>query len=390
MTNKVKFIDAAGATQEVELVVSVYREASESGMSVPAYINAKYPTQADKQGTAFEQFMASLGLFVRADRAHGIRPPSMAEIFDGKSTVLQAGTVVRDASPASRIMFPAVILEAIENKLKTDFGGQAGYWEKMIAQSDSINGPRFEQPILNYSKPEAARSAPIAQLALPNSMLSITVSDTARKIPTFSLGMEISQEALAASSLDLVALALARQAEFERSARIDDYIKALRAGDVDMGQTALTALTQTALDAAPVGGAMTHKAWIKYLRKNWRKRHIDWVMCDVATALKIENRTGKPTIQTDDPKSPRINPVGDIVNPLWQNVKILLLEDGIVAADEILGIDSRYAVRRVRNSQAEYQAVEEFVLRKSKAMRFDFAEICYRLFDEAFEVFSIT
>lgn len=390
MPKNVTFIDASGANQEVELEVSVYRDAAEAGMTVPAYINTKYPTLADKHGTAFEQFMASLGLFVRADRAYGIRPPSMAEILEGKTVGMQAGTVVRDASPASRIMFPAVVLEAIENKLKTDFGGYSAQWEKMIASSDSIAGARFEQPVLNYSKPEAARSAGIAQLALPNSMLSITVSDTARKIPTFSLGMEISQEALAASSLDLVSLALARQAEFERAARIDDYIKALRGGDVDMGQTALTALTQTTLDAAPVGGAMTHKAWIKYLRKNWRKRHIDWVMCDVSTAIKIENRTGKPTVQTDDPKSPRINPVGDIVNPLWQNVNILLLEDGIVAADEILGLDSRYAIRRVRNSQAEYQAVEEFVLRKSKAMRFDFAEICYRFFDEAFEVFSIT
>jgi hypothetical protein len=383
-----KILDAAGNPQDVQLDVSVYREAAEAYMSVPQFINSKYATNSEKYGSSFEQLLASQGLFVRADRQFGIRPATMKQIVEGNA-VMNAGTVTRDASPASRILFPAVILEAMENKLKTDFGSYLSLFDKMIAISDSINGPRFEQPILNFSKPEAARSQVISQLALPASMLSITVSDVSRKIPTVSLGMEISNEALQATTLDLVSLALTRQAEIESAANVDAYITSFQAGDVDLGMAALVAKTQTVLDAAPVGGALTHKAWVKWLRTGWRIRHIDWVMCDLATALKIENRTGKPTIQSDDPNSKRINPVGEIVNPAWQNVKIFLLEDGVIPADMILGLDSRYAIRRVRNAQAEYQAVEEFVLRKSKAMRFDYGEICYRLFDTAFDLLQI-
>lgn len=377
-----KFLDQNGATQEVTLDVSVYREAANAGMSVPHYLSQRYPTDDAKYGSTFEQLLANQGLFVRADRKHGLRPPTMAEIFDG-SAVMQAGTVVRDASPASRIMFPAVIIEAVENKLRSDTAGYVSLFDKMIAIDYSIAGPKYEQAVLNFSKPEAARSQGISQLALPSSMLSITVSDVARKIPTMSLGMEISQEALQATSLDLVALAVTRQAEMERSARIDEYIAAVVSGDPDMGQAALTPITHTTLDAAPVSGAMTHKAWIKWLRLNWRKRHINWALCDLSTALKIENRTGKPTIQTDDPKSPRINPTAEVVNPAWQNVNIFLMEDGVIAADYILGLDSRYALARARNIQADYTAVEEFVLRKSKAMRFDFGEVVYRLFEDA-------
>ncbi len=383
-----KFYDQAGALQEAQIDVSIYKQAADKGMSVPQFLAQKFPTDSQKYGSTFEQFLASEGIFIRANKEFGIRPSTLAEIVNGE---LQAGgnTVTRDAAPASRILFPAVFLEAIENKLKTDFGGYSGLFDKMVAIDDSINGARFEQPVLDYSKPEAARSQGISQLALPNAMLSITVSDVARKIPTFSLGMEISYEAMQASSLDLVALALARQAEIERASRIDGYITAFKDGDVDMGTSALVAKTQTNLDAAPVGGAMTHKAWVKWLRTGWRTRHINYVMCDLATALKIENRTGKPVITSDDPKSPRINPLAEVMNPAWQNVQIFLLEDGVIPADYILGLDSRYAIRRVRNAQADYQAVEEFVLRKSRAMRFDFGEVAYRLFDGAWDMFQI-
>lgn len=386
------FKDKNGGNQEVNLDAAggmgIYKEAADSGMSVPQYVNLKYETDSEKYGTAFEQFMAACGLFMAADRAYGIRPPTMDQVFNGVAR-LDAGVVVRDASPASRILFPAVFLEAIENKLRTNFGTYAGLFDKMIAISDDINGARFEQPILNYAKPEAHRSQGIGQLALPNAMLSITSSDVARKIPTFSLGMEISNEAMQASTLDLVALALARQAEFERASRIDDYLGTFLNGDTDMGTAALATRKANTLDAGSTTNTITHKAWVKYLRTNFRKRHIDWVMCDLDTALAIENRAGKPIITSDDPNSLRINPTSAVQNPQWQDVKIFLLEDGTLPAWTVMGIDSRYAIRRVRNAQADYAATEDFVLRKAKALRYDFGEIAYRLFDEAWDVLQL-
>jgi hypothetical protein len=54
-----------------------------------------------------------------------------------------------------------------------------------------------------------------------------------------------------------------------------------------------------------------------------------------------------------------------------------------------VGLDSRYAIIRARNVAADYAAVEEFVLRRAKAMRFDFGEVVYRFFDSAYEVMNI-
>jgi len=386
------FKDKDGKMQEVKLDaengMALYKEAAAAQMTVPQYVNQKYETNAEQDGTAFEQFMAACGLFMHADRQFGIRPPSMRDVIDGVAR-MDAGVIVRDANPASRILFPAVFLEAVENKLKVDSGAYCNQFDSMIAISDDIVGARFEQPVLNFSRPEGHRSQGISQLALPNAMLSITSSDVARKIPTFSLGMEISNEAMQASSLDLVSLALARQAEIERTARVDEYINAFLSGDADMGSSALTTRKAVTLDATVTGNLISHKAWLKYLKTNYRKRHIDWIMCDLDTALAIENRTGKPTYNVDDPRTPRIDALMSVSNPQWQPVKIFLLEDGTIPAWTVMGLDSRYAIRKVRNSQADYAATEDFVLRKSKALRYDFGEVAYRLFDEAWDILQL-
>jgi hypothetical protein len=381
----VTFIDAEGSSQQVALDAGIYKEAAEQRLTVPQLLNMRYPTNAEKHGTAFEQFMAATGLYVQSDSRFGIRPPTMKQVLGGVGQI-EASAVIRDASPASRILFPAVFLELVENKLKSDTGSYVATFEQLIAVDDSIQGPRFEQPVINYSRVEGARSQPIAQLALPPMLMTVTTLDVARRIPTYSIGMEISDEARGATTMDLVALALARQAEVERALRVDEFINAFLSGDADMGTAALTAVNASTLDAASTGGALTHRAWVKFLRRNYRKRHIDWVMCDLDTALKIENRTGKPVVTTDNPTSNRIDALAQVANPQWQGVKIFLLEDGVIPTNTIVGLDSRYAVRRVRNSQADYAAVEQFVLKRSEAVRYDFGEVAYRQFDDAWDV----
>lgn len=387
---KLSFVDAEGAKQELDLDVTAYREASDNGMSLPQYLNHKYPTDPVAHGTVFEQLMAAAGLFVNKDNRYGIKPPSMKQIFSGQAE-MNAGLITREASPASRILFPSVVLEAVENKLRDQTGSYVSLFDSLVSRTDTITGLKFEQPVLNYTNPESARMRPIAQGAAPHTMLTITASDVTRKIPVYSLGMEISKEAQEATSLDLVTMALTRQAEVERAAIVDEAIGAIYGGDVDAGYAALAATKAKAYDSTiSTAGALTHKAWVKWLRQNWRKRHIDWVFCDLDAALAIERRTDKPTVSVDDPLSTRIDALAQVANPAWQGVRIFLLEDGLLPANTIMGIDSRYAIWKVQSSSADYSAVEEFVLRKTSALRFDMGYQYYRQFDEAFSVLSLT
>jgi hypothetical protein len=64
--------------------------------------------------------------------------------------------------------------------------------------------------------------------------------------------------------------------------------------------------------------------------------------------------------------------------------------DGVIAANTIVGLDSRYAIRRVINAQAAYSAIEQYLLRRATAFRVDYGEYSHRLYDDAFSVMTLT
>lgn len=399
------FLDAAGQVQQLPLTVGMYQQAAEAGMSLQQFINVNYPTNAERHGTTFAQVMESEGIFLRRDRSLGIRPSTMHEILHGKTKAqggseLQAASNVRDAVPASRILFPAVVMQAVEDKLVANLQMTANAFEKMVAVDESINGDRYEHPVINFARPEAARSQGVSQLAQPASMLLITASDKAYRIPRFSLGLEISDEAMKVTAIDFLALSLARQAAVERNERVTNYILAMLNGDVDSGEASLSSLgysqAQTAFDSAAQTGELTHKAWMKYLMWNGTKRTISHIVTDIDTAMMIEGRKGKPIITNDDSLTHRFDTQFRVMNPTWaQNPELFIVDTtsgspgAAWPAKTIMGLDKNWAIRRVRNLSADYQAIEAYVMRRSTQMRFDFGEHVNRLYPEAFGVMTI-
>lgn len=388
------YIDINGAVQQVNLDASVYREAADKGLSVEALVNLKHETKASDP-SAFQQLCASEGIFLKANRQYGIRPATMDAILNG--TRIEAGAVVRDATPVSRILFPAVQMSALENKLRDDNSGVIAAFGQMVAVDDSINHDRYERPFLNFSKPEGARSKAISQLSEPTSMLSITVSDKSYRITGTSLGMEISDEAVRATSLDLVTLAMQRQAEVELAEKVEDFLLGFLNGDADQDMAALSTVsgaiaTAASFDSSIVAaGVLTQKAWVKYLFNNSKKRTIDYVITDINGALAIENRTGRPTVNSDNGTSKRIDTLENVVNPMWPDqVKVFISTDPSWPANTIVGFDSRYAIHRVTSTSLAYQAAEAYAMRRSTKFRIDMGQIAYRLFDDAWNVLTLT
>lgn len=396
MAKEMVYLDANGDKQALGIDLALVKEAADKGFSVKELINAKFPTNAEKHGTAYEQALEQTNIFVRGDRTAGIRATNFDDILNPANEA--NSPITRDGVPASRILFPIAILDVIEDKLQVNRDTTPNALGQMVAISDSVQGNRFERAVLNFSKPEAARSQPVVQLALPNVMLSITASDKSMSIPSWALGMEISEQALKITTLDLVGLALGRQAKVERNERANGYILKLLQGDTDLSMVALSAIagkvvTATSLDAsiASTAGKLTQKAWLKWLSTNSTKRTITHIVTDLATAMAIENREGKPVIVGDNPNSPRMDTLFSVINPTWPaNVKIFLTEDPNWPANTIMGFDKEYAIHKVSSLSAQYSAVEQFALKRSTAMRFDNGELLYRLFDEAFEVLTLT
>ena len=367
-----------------------YKIAADKGMSLSQHINSKVKDYDASRGTPFEQMMASAGMFIRPSETTGIKSPTMKQVMDGGLSGMNVGSIVRpdgsDGTPSGRLLFPEIVLQIIESELTEDKSDFVEGYNQMVGQTISVTSPKVEQPILNTSGPRAADQAsqPIAQLAEPAVMVSVTVSDTTRRIPTKSIGLTISDEALQATTLDLVGLAMTHQAREERIRIIEGNIANMVNGDTDLGETALSGVNADTFDGTiAADGVLTQLAWIKYLRAQYQKRTITHIMCDVDTALAIEGRSGKPTINGDDPNSPRIDTLFSVENLGLTAPRILLLDTAILGANTIVGLDSRYAIRRVINVNAAYSAIEQYVMRRATGFRVDYGEISHKLFTDA-------
>lgn len=384
-------VAANGDKLPVDLAVNSYEKAAEAGQSLKQYLNQKYPTNAQRDGTAFEQLCEQANVFVKGNAEFGLKPSTMQDVLSPK----EASVVTREGVPASRLLFPAVMLDVIENKLQVNYEVNPGALDKMIAQDDSIQGERWERPVLNFSRPEAARAQVVAQLSYPNAMLTITASDKAMRIPTWGIGMEISEQAQRSTTLDLVGLAVARQAAVEANERANTYILSLLNGDSDYGMSALSSIagkvqTSASINGSALGaGVLNQKTWLTWLSQRSNKRMITHVVTDLAGAMMIENRTNKPVITGDNPQSPRIDTLMQVMNPKWPNyVQIFITDDPNWPANTIMGIDGRFAIHRVKSLTAQYSAIESFAMKRSTMLRFDKGEMLYRLFDEAYEVLT--
>jgi hypothetical protein len=237
-------------------------------------------------------------------------------------------------------------------------------------------------------------SQQISQLAEPPAMLTLTASEVTRTIPTFSMMLAISDQAMRYATLDLVALSVTRQKEVEMFKRAGEAVLAMLNGDADNGQGALPQVTAQSFDSTIVNaGELSQKAWIKWLYSDILTRRIDWVIVDsIDTALAVENRTGKPVVTSDDPNSPRIDTVFNLAYPnIATDVQMFIAPvEWSLPANTIIGIQSNSAIAKLVNSSADYEAAERWALRRGEAMRFDFGEQYYRLWDDAFSVLSLT
>lgn len=376
--------------------VGVYAEAKAANMSVPQYYNKLFAADTDmeKFGTPFSQMCASEGMIIvpqKAKNPFGLRSPLVADVLSGKSSIHAASNVAQKGTPygtQSRTLFPAAIIAFVESATPVDRETDSRVFDGMVAQELSVASDLFEQPIVNYSNTggaEKAKAQRVAQLAEVPTILKLTTSDTARRLPTMGIGIEMSQQALRSSTLDTVAMTIQRYLQVEKDQRVYTYLSNLFSGDADLNIGAVNAVTSNSLDTNATGGVLTHKAWVLFLARNRKKRRITHAVCDIATYLKIEGRTGRPGLSAYDPRLPTIDPQARATNVSFgSDITFFIVDDasngGPVPAGQVWCLDASNAVTRVSNTEADYTATESFVLRQSEMMVMKWSQECYRLY----------
>lgn len=397
-SEKFKIASKTGDQVEIEISVDDYQTAATLGLNLSQYLSRKFGPVTDevKFGPVIGQIMSAAGLFLSEDPETGYRAPTMKEVLSGMAA-MNVGAITRNDgtqnnTPSGRLLFPEIVMRVIESELRADNGDFLGGFENLIASTVSITSPKFEQPIINVKAPEASEDMAISQNAEPATMIGITVSDVSRAIPTHSIGLTISDQALQATTLDLVNIIMSAQARGKRIRMAENNLKAILSGDVDQKMSALPTRKANTLDAAITdAGEITHLGWVKYLRTNYQKRTITNVVTDIDTAYAIEQRSGRPNIQANfngNGSNFAVNATVD--NLMAASPRILMIDPAILGANTIMGLDNRFALRRVVNVAATYSAIEQYVLRRAQAMRVDFGEMTHRLFDDAFDVLTLT
>lgn len=394
MKTKVNLTLAGGTQQDVFFQLEDYKAAEEAKMSLAQFINTKYETQAGGP-TAYEQCLVQSGIIMAEDRTYGLRPPTIKQLLEG-STSLAGGVVVAPngddrLTPAGRYFFPSILLESLESSLRDNREGYNAQFMSMVGQTRTITSPRYDQVLIDFSVPRAARGMPIAQNAEPVRMLSITTSQRSKTILTKSIGMEISKQAQEASTLDLIAIAFREHGLEERSAQLDQDFMGIVNGDNDSGEAGIitAAVSASTYDPSLAPGEISQRAWVKFLRTNYRKRNITHAVMDIDTYLELEGRLGRPTRAYDAGTDERLNVVPRVLNPgLPNGIQIFVMDSFL--ADTIVGLDASKAMRRIVYTGAEYSAVEEFLMRRSTAFRVDWAErIESAGYAEAFAVMTL-
>jgi hypothetical protein len=400
------YYNVKGELVEADVSPDIYGLAYKEGLSVPQYINRKYPDADPKYGSAFTQLCAAEGLTLAATNTSGIRTATIDEVLEGRSRTLGSANSADKGSPfgtASRILFPAAIISLIESAVPVDRTTDSVVFEDLLAADLPVNGENFIQPVITYSTangPEQAKAQRISQFSDAPSMLRFGTSERTRSIPVYGIGMEFSAQALRNSTLDLVALTLNRYLAVEKDQRVYQYLASIFSGDSDLNSGAVSAVTTNTLNGSFIAG-VTHTAWLKFLARRRKLRKISHVIGDIDTYLKVEGRTGRPGSNNYDPTLARIDPnavMDSRQTGFGNDVKWFLVDaaadGGPVPANTVWALDATKGIVRVSNTQAAYTAAEEFVLRKSTAMVMHWSEDVFRMFGDsdlsAFDVLTIS
>lgn len=305
----------------------------------------------------------------------------------------QAATVGGDGSVTGRLVVQAVLFDAVEKSMRDDLSGYPRMLQENAALVRSIDGTKWERPILNFTRPENTRPQPVAQLSEPQRMLTLTTAMRSNAILGDSIGIEVADQVAKDITIAVVSLSLKRAMD-ESATNLAMYqIMSMLNGDEDYGMAPLANIVRggaakaSVLDPAATAGKLTQTAWIKWLWRGNLRRTITTVVTDLAGALAIENREGRPVSKDEKINSNRIDTLDSVANPRWPDkVDVIITQDPSWPAGTIVGFDKKYAYNYITSAAMEYKATESFAIRRSTKMRIDTGSMVERFMDDAWDL----
>lgn len=385
----IKLVGKEGKEVELDASMALYQQAAANKRDVRT--EARYA--AAEQGVAWDPAKGDLldQMFAASGLMDGQYGGNALTFADMQKQTLANGFRAPDGSDNSigaRLLFPQMILETLRaNALDDDGSDIIAQWQSMIATTTNLNGQKAEQPIIDVSGPEGSRSGRISQMAEPETMISITTGQKSYRVPTNSIGLLISDEARASTSIDIVRIVMEAQARGERIRRIGEQLKSMVLGDEDLDMAALPTVKASSFDSTiTAANTITKKAYIKWLKHNRYNANLTRVLTGIDEALLVDDQLAPKNTGVDN--SLISTPFGGVDFGI-PTPKFMTFDQDVFGAGILVGLDPRYAIQRFVNISASYEAIEEYVMRKATGFRVDHGEMATRLHDQAWSVLSL-
>lgn len=389
MPFELKYIANEGGKQvqkTLDAGVELYKQAAEAGMDLRQFLRHKCSDFDVTAGDPIDQMMTNAGMHDGEHRnGPALTMAQMAGMTTAEGFRRPDGT---DGSLGARLLYPQLILETMNaNALRDDGSDILAIWERSIALTRNLNGQKADQPIIDTSAPEGSRSGRMTQMAEPETMVSITTGERSFRIPTNSIGLLISHEAMAATTIDLVRIVMEAQARGDKIRRVGEQLRSMVFGDLDLNMAALPQSKVTKYDASITeNGKITKRAYIKWLHEKHKTANISQVFTSLDTALDVDEGLAPTHVGIDNSKI--LTPWGGTNLGITQPT-VTPFDEDVFGAGILVGFDPRYAIQRFVNISAAYDAIEDYVMRKATGFRVDYGEMATRMYDEAWSVLSL-
>ena len=388
MSEKLSLVKGDKVTQ-IDVGVDIYKAAAENSVSVLSQLDSQFAGDVTPGASASKQILCQAGMtaVAKATTPQEYRA-ALGNYNVGHAMTGMSASITREGTPASRLLTPAVVLEMAEIQRLDDKKSEIAVFKEQVATTRTIAGNRYEQPLIDLSVPGTAEAGRTSQLTLPNVIGTVTVTSRGGSIPSFGLGLEISDQAMKAFSFDQLALVLNRQRTMHEIRTLSNNMNVLVEGDSDLGMSALPIVKASTFDPAAIDmKTFSQRALMKILRENTVMREPSHIWGDEDTYMAYIERTGRKVaaaMYVEDAESG-----AKLARPINMNVtepKFWIVEDGVVPRGRLVFLDARYAIEEYINTEANYEATEQLVMRRGTQMRFDYGRVMRRWDDNAWLV----
>jgi len=383
-TVKFKYQATDGTQKEAEAGLKDYQTAARQGMSLNQFLQAKYPDADKTYGTAFQQFAAGMGFNLDAKAKFKNKS---ADVLEGNAII--AGSVTapdgQDRSIAGRLLMPEIVLSMQEMSLFQNTGPLRDALMSKIAMRTNVSSKTYYRPVVDSDTNRNFEQRSIGQGATPDLLVKISTSERGYTIPTTSFGIEITDEALASSTLDQIGMMLRSARRSIDNKSVYRWISRIVNGDTLHGISALTPVNLSTFDSTITGSEVTQTAWLKALMDGQEYWEADTMLATKDSFLAIQNRGQRPTVSDDTGRDNRLNAGMNLMNVSLETIDTIMVNQdaALGGAGNFLLFDSNQSLEYAQNTSASYEAVERYVMRRVEQMRFDMAEEMFRFRDDA-------